>query len=175
MSATSEAATLFGNSTRLAALRETQKAEDKDTDADAGEASCPAFGYLRGLDARALAVELRFRDGNSEWYSYGLLSNWRHNPSVGLLLKFTSDVTTLVLIRGSNLSSLVSNGAVNLTDRGFQRHRILWVREMDEGELRQVAENGPTIDRIEVAEFESQEEQREWLKKTAPAFARRLT
>src|SRR5271168_286462 len=99
------------------------------------EGECPAFGYLRGLNARALAVEFRFRDGNSEWHSYSLLSSWRHNPSVGLLLKFTGDVVTLVFIRGSNLDALV-NQAVNLTDRGFQRHRITFVREMDEDELR---------------------------------------
>ncbi len=136
------------------------------------EGECPAFGYLRGLDARALAVEFRFRDGNSDWYSYSLLSNWRHNPSVGLLLKFTSDVTTLVLIRGSNLDALVADKAINLTDRGFQRHRILWVREMDEAELRQMGDSGPTIDRIEVAEFDSQENQRAWLNKAAPQFLR---
>jgi hypothetical protein len=136
------------------------------------EDQCAAFGYLRGLNARALAVEFRFRDGNSDWYSYSLLSNWRHNPSVGLLLKFTSDVTTLVLVRGSNLDALVSQGVVNLTDRGFQRHRILWVREMGEGELKAVGERGPTIDRIDVAEFENGEELREWVKKNASAFIR---
>jgi hypothetical protein len=86
--------------------------------------------------------------------------------------KFTGDVVTLVLICGSNLDALV-NQSVNLTDRGLQRHRILWVREMEEGELRQVGAAGPTIDRIEVAEFESQEELRDWLKKTAPAFVRK--
>jgi hypothetical protein len=41
---------------------------------------------------------------------------------------------------------------------------------MDEQELRRVGDRGPTIDRIEVAEFESQEEQQVWLKKAAPAF-----
>ena len=80
---------------------------------------------------------------------------------------------TLVLIRGSNLDALVGEGTVNLTDRGLQRHRILWVREMDEQELRRVGERGPTIDRIEVGEFESQEEMQEWLKKVAPAFMRK--
>jgi hypothetical protein len=172
MSASTEASSLFGNGPRLAALRESQKPDDKDKETDAGEASCPAFGYLRGLDQRALAVEFRYRDGNSDWYSYGLLSNWRHNPSVGLLLKFTSDVTTLVLIRGSNLDALVGDKAINLTDRGFQRHRILWVREMDEGELGQGNKEEPTIDCIEVAEFENQEDQQTWIKKTAPTFAR---
>jgi len=127
----------------------------------------PAIVHPLLLDSRR-----RGRYHNSDWYSYGLLSNWRHNPSVGLLLKFTSDVTTLVLIRGSNLDALVDDKAINLTDRGFQRHRILWVREMAEAELRQVGEGGPTIDRIEVGECESGEEMREWLKKEAPAFIR---
>jgi hypothetical protein len=143
-------------------------------DEESGEVeSCGAFGYLRGIRDRALALEFRYRDGNSEWLSYNLLASWRFDPSVGLLVKFTGDVVTLVLIRGSNLDALVGEGTVNLTDRGLQRHRILWVREMDEQELRRVGERGPTIDRIEVGEFESQEEAREWLKKVSPTFLRK--
>jgi hypothetical protein len=137
------------------------------------EGQCPAFGYLRGLDARALAVEFRFRNGNSDWLSYNLLAAWRYDPSVGLLLKFTSDVTTLVLIRGSNLAAAVDDKAINLTDWGFQRHRILWVKEMDGVELRHAAQSGPTIDHIEVGEFESTAEAEEWLQNVAPAFVRR--
>ncbi len=139
---------------------------------ESDEAECPAFGYLRGLDARALAVEFRFCDGNSDWYSYSLLASWRYNPSVGLLLKFTSDVTTLALIRGSNLDALVGDTAVNLTDRGFQRHRILWVREMEEAEARRIGNTGPTIDRIEVADFEGGDAMREWMRKSLPGFVR---
>ena len=147
--------------------------KDKPREEDVGEEeSCAAFGYLRGLRDGALAVEFRYRDGNREWFAYNLLASWQFNPSAGLLLKFTGDVVTLVLIRGSNLDALVGEGAVNLTDRGLQRHRILWMREMDEEELRRVGQGGPTIDRIEVAEFESQEELRKWLTKTAPAFVR---
>ncbi len=117
-------------------------------------------------------MEFRFRDGNSVWLPYSWLGPFQHNPSVGLLLKFSGDVVTLVLIRGSNLDMLV-NETVNLTDRGLQRHRILWVREMDEEELRRVGQRGPTVDRIEVAEFESNEELREWIKKAVPAFPRK--
>jgi hypothetical protein len=147
---------------------------DRPREDEAGEEdSCPAFGYLRGGRDRALAVEFRFRSGDSEGFAYSLLASWRFNPSAGLLLKFTGDIVTLVLIRGSNLDALV-NQSVNLTDRGFQRQRILWVREMDEGELRRVGAAGPTIDRIDVAEFESQEELREWLKNAAPVFVRKL-
>ncbi|HLN26701.1 MAG TPA: hypothetical protein VK395_03095 [Gemmataceae bacterium] len=149
----------------LAAL--TQEKE-KTTD----EARCAAFGFLRGLDQRALAVEFRFRDGNSDWFPYSLLALWRHNPSVGLLLKFTGDLVTLVLIRGSNLDAVLRDKEINLTDRGFQRHRITFVREMDEDELGKAGEGEPTIDRIEVAECESNEEVQAWLKKVAPAFIR---
>ena len=62
-------------------------------------------------------------------------------------------------------------GAVNLTDSGFPRHRIDWVREMDEDELRKAGEGEPTIDGIDIAEFQTAEEQREWLKR-GPAFLR---
>jgi hypothetical protein len=102
--------------------------------------------------------------------SNSCLVSWRFNPSVGLMLKFTGDVVTLVLIRGSNLDALV-NDSVDLP-HGIQRHRIMWVREMDKAETRQVGQAGPTIDKIEVAEFESQEEMREWLTKAAPSFLR---
>jgi hypothetical protein len=136
------------------------------------EQSCAAFGYLRGIREQALMLELRFRNGNREFYPYGLLGPVRYNPSVGLLLRYSGDVVTLVLIRGSNLDALVHQGAVNLTDRGIQRHRILWIREMDEAELCRPPKGEPTIDRIEVGEFESHEALREWLEKKVPAFVR---
>jgi hypothetical protein len=139
---------------------------------EAEEESCAAFGFLRGLDARALAVEFRFCNGNSEWHAYSCLVSWRYNPSVGLLLKFTSDVTTLVLVHGTNLDVPVGDAQVNLTDRGLQRHRITYVREMDEDELQRSRQGQPTIDRIEVAECDTAEAEREWLKARAPTFLR---
>ncbi len=139
---------------------------------DDESASCLAYSYLRGLHERALAVEFRFKTGDSEFFPYSLLGSWRYNPSVGLLLKFTGDVTSLVLIRGSNLDAVV-NDSVNLTDRGFQRHRILAVREMDKDALEKTGEGQPTVDRFDIGEFESAEEQRAWLAKTAPAFVRK--
>jgi hypothetical protein len=55
---------------------------------------------------------------------------------------------------------------------GLQRRRVLWVREMSEEEIRHVGDSGPTIDSIQVAEFESQAVLKEWLTEHAPAFAR---
>jgi hypothetical protein len=159
----------YQSSPQLAAIT-SRLPKEREADKPSEEESCPAFGYLRGLRERAVGVEFRFRDGNSDWHAYSHLSSFRFNPSVGLLLKFTGDVVTLVLIRGSNLDAVVNQSVVNLTDRGFQRHRVLWVREMDEDELLRVGQSGPTIDKIEVGEFESQDEIREWLKGTAPGF-----
>lgn len=138
-------------------------------DADEAEASCAAFGYLRSVREHAAAVEFRFKDGNSRWFSYHWLGTWQHNPSEGLLLTFTGDVVYLVLVRGSNLDKPHHEGAVNLTS-GLQRHRVLWVREMTEEDIKQAGDTGPTIDSIEVAALQSQDAIKDWLGKKAPAF-----
>ena len=145
---------------------------NKEADADGTEASCGAFGYLRGLRDVSAAVELRFRDGNSTWFPYTWLGNWQYSPSDGLLLKFSGDLVYLVLIRGSNLDRPLNEGSINLTHAGLQRHRVLWVREMTAEEIRNVGETGPTIDSIETAEFESHSDLKAWLGKNAPAFVR---
>jgi hypothetical protein len=144
----------------------------KEAEAEGAEASCGAFGYLRGLRDQSAAMELRFRDGNSIWFPYAWLGNWQYNPSDGLLLKFSGDLVYLVLIRGSNLDRPLNEGAINLTHAGLQRHRVLWVREMTAEEIRQVGEKGPTIDSIEVAEFETHSDLKAWLSKHAPEFSR---
>jgi hypothetical protein len=144
----------------------------EETDGEEAGSSAAAFGYLRGIKDLPGAVEFRFRDGNSTWFPYGWLGPWRYNPSEGLLLKFSGDLVYLVLIRGSNLDKPLSEGAINLTSGGLQRHRVAWIREMSEEEIRQVGETGPTIDSIELAEFENHDELKEWVKKKAPAFLR---
>jgi hypothetical protein len=147
-------------------------AADKDKSQNTDEDSCSAFGYLRGNHERALALEFRFRNGNRAWFPYSWLGPWQYHPSTGLLIKFTGDLVTLVLIRGSNLDMHLPQNAMNLTDRGLQRHRILWIREMEPEELRKTGEQAPTIDRIDIAEFATHEEMCEWLKSNGPAFLR---
>jgi hypothetical protein len=142
----------------------------KEAEAEAPVASCAAFGYLRGLRDTGASLELRFRDGKSTWFPYSWLGTWQYNPCEGLLLKFSGDLVYLVLIRGSNLDKPLNEGAINLTTGGLQRQRVLWVREMSEEEIRQVGETAPTIDSIQVAEFESHAQLKEWLGKHAAAF-----
>jgi len=143
---------------------------NKASDAEETEASCAAFGYLRGIGDRAAAVEFRFQNGIRRWFAYSLLGTWQYNPSEGLLLKFSGDLVALVLIRGSNLDLPLNDGHMNLTSGGLQRQRVVWIREMAEEDIKSVGETGPTIDSIEVAEFESQADLKAWLSKKAPAF-----
>ena len=55
------------------------------TPTEGEEEACPAFGFLRGVGDRAVAVEFRLQNGNSEWHSYNCLNSFRFNPSVGNL------------------------------------------------------------------------------------------
>lgn len=127
------------------------------------EDTCPAFGYLRGIRERALCVELRFADGNSEAFPYSWLGPVKYNPSAGLLLKFVGDVVYLVLVEGSNLNALV-NDTVSLYDRGLQRHRVTWVREMARAERERAGEGEVVIDRIRTLAHRPDEEPRaDWL------------
>jgi hypothetical protein len=139
-------------------------------EAESEEASCGAFGYLRGIKDRANNLEFRFRDGNMIWFPYGWMGPCRYDPSEGLLLKFSGDLVYLVLIRGSNLDLPLNDGNMNLTTGGLQRHRVVWIREMPEEDIKSIGETGPTIDKITVAEFETHTDLKEWLSQNAPAF-----
>jgi len=139
-------------------------------EAEAEEASCAAFGYLRGIKDRASAVEFRFRAGNTVWFPYAWLGPCRFDPSEGLLLKFSGDLVYLVLVKGSNLDLPLNDGHMNLTAGGLQRHRVVWIREMPEEDIKNVGETGPTVDSIEVAEFESNADLKHWLSEHAPGF-----
>jgi hypothetical protein len=100
-----------------------------------------------------------------------LLGPWRYDPSEGLLLlKFNGDLTYVVLIRGSNLDKPLNEGAINLTTGGLQRQKVVWIRQMSKTDIQQVGNSGPTIDSIQVEEFESQTALKEWLGKNAPTF-----
>jgi hypothetical protein len=88
------------------------------------------------------------------------------------LLKFSGDLVYLVLIRGSNLDKPIKEGAINLTTGGLQRNRVVWIREMSKEDVQKVGDAGPTVDSIQVEEFESQAALKEWLGNNAPAFVR---
>ena len=146
-------------------------ADGKNSLEGGAEGACAAFGYLRGLHERANSIEFRLGDGNSVWFPYGWLGTVKFDPSQGLLIKFSGDLVYLVLIRGSNLDRSIEGGGIDLIRAGLQRHRVLWVREMSEEDIRDTGENGPTIDSIAIAEFESHSELKKWLDDEASSFS----
>jgi len=134
------------------------------------EGSCAAFGFLRGIRDSSASVEMRLRSGNSMWFPYSWLGPWRYDPSEGLLLKFSGDVVSLVLIKGSNLAKPLADSSINLTHAGLQRSRVLWIREMTSDEIERVGDTAPTIDSILIGEFTDHDARREWLQANAPVF-----
>lgn len=156
----------------LAALRGNARRTEAPAAAQGDEDSCPAFGFLRGIRERSLSLELRFADGNSLAFPYSWLGPVKYNPSAGLLLKFVGDLVYLVLVEGSNLNALV-NDTVSLYDRGLQRHRVTWVREMARAERERAGEGEVVIDRIRTLAHRPDEEPRaDWL---APFRTERLS
>jgi hypothetical protein len=129
-----------------------------------------AFGYLRGLRERADALELRFLSGNRTWFPYSWLGCWKFDPSDGLLLKFSGDLVYLVHVTGVNLHQPLAQSTTNLTTSGLQRHRIVWMREMAEEDIRRVTPDTPAIETIRIAECETNAAVLEWLERHAPAF-----
>jgi hypothetical protein len=121
-------------------------------DLNLDEEECRAFGYLRGMRDRALSIEFRFADGHSLAFPYTWLGTMQYQPSAGLLLKFNGDEITLVLLEGSNLNALV-NGSVSLYDRGIQRHRVTWVREMPRHEAAKAGEGDVAIRCIRMVSY----------------------
>lgn len=149
-----------------AGLRELLQSRGTD---EASEASGAAFGCVRSPQEQAAAIEFRFRGGNSIWLSYHWLGSWHYNPSEGLLLKFSGDLMYLVMIRGSNLDRPIKGGTATLA-AALQQHRVFWVREMADEDAQAVGDAGPTIGSIQVVEFESNKELKEWLRQHVPAF-----
>ena len=145
--------------------------QTKDEESEVEEnSSSRAFGFLRGSRDQSAAVEFRFKSGNSISFPYNWLGTWKYDPSEGILIKFSGDLVYLVLLKGSNLDKPLKGGAVTLMRAGFQRHRLMWVREMSEADIRNAEPTEPIIDSIEIEEFESHAALKEWLAKKAPAF-----
>jgi hypothetical protein len=140
----------------------TTQVEVKSVESDEDE--CRAFGFLRGIRDRALSLELRFADGNSESHAYNWLGPIKYNPSAGLLLKFVGDMIYLVLLEGSNLNALV-NGAVSLYS-GILRHRVTWIAEMTRHQTNSAEAGEVTIEQIRTLAHSAGEEPQDvaWLK-----------
>lgn len=118
--------------------------DDNAPGADAeGTDDLGGFGWLRGIQARAVMLELRKKDGNILAIGYGYLDHVEFDPSEGIRLSVAG---RKIRIKGRNL-----NEAVRPTIRlfeGITRHRVPWVRESDRAETMEAGKDATVIDSI---------------------------
>jgi len=103
-----------------------------------------AFGLLRGIRDRAIMLEFRKKDGNSQALAYAWLESAAFDPSEGITLQLGSRKIRLV---GRNLNQAGPNGLGLFT--AITRHRVLWIQEADEPAILQALDSATLIERIE--------------------------
>lgn len=104
-----------------------------------------AFGWLRGIRDRAIMLELLLKDGSITALDYHLLQRADFNPSDGITLHFGQ---TVVKITGGNLNAESPRGARLFT--GIVRHRVPWVKELDEPAAVEVPKGATVIEAIRI-------------------------
>lgn len=104
-----------------------------------------AFGVLRGTHDRALMLELHKKDGTIESFGYAWLARATYEPSEGIVLHFSG---TTVKIIGRNLNSELRPN-VRLFS-AICRHRVPWIREMDEPTNWKAARLATVVEEIKV-------------------------
>ena len=97
------------------------------------------FGWRRGVNARAISLELRKRDGNILALSYAFLERALFDPSSGITLWFAGQK---VLIRGRHLNTEV-RPTVRLF-AGITAHRVPFIQEASRPTAIE-AEDGETV------------------------------
>lgn len=112
------------------------------TDAE-GTDDLGGFGWLRGIQSRAVMLALHKKDGSILAVGYGYLDHAEFDPSDGILLSVAG---RKIRIKGRNL-----NDAVRPTIRlfeGITRHRVPWVRELDQAESIEAGDKATVITSI---------------------------
>jgi hypothetical protein len=98
---------------------------DADSDLD-GTEDLFAFGWLRGARDRAIALEMRKKDGHILAINYSWIERFEFEPSEGITLHAGGQK---IYMRGRNLNAEVRPNLRLFT--GLCRHRVAWVLEAD--------------------------------------------
>lgn len=103
-----------------------------------------AFGFLRGLNVRAIMLELRHKDGRLTAFPYSYLTKVEFDPSEGLTLHFGDNTVKLV---GRNLNAETRTN-VRLFG-ALVRHRVPWIQEADRATSLEAPDDAVVIEQIE--------------------------
>jgi len=102
-----------------------------------------AFGWLRGVQDRALMLEIRHKDGRVSFKGYAWLQSGEFDPSEGITLNFSGET---VKITGQNLNA-EARPNVRLF-AGIIRHRVPWIQEADGADVVQAAQDAVVIEEV---------------------------
>jgi hypothetical protein len=108
-----------------------------------------AYACVRGIKDRCLMIDFRFLNGKREAFAYSMLEQVTFEPSEGMMLRFLG---VKVLVRGRNFAVLSSNG-VSLLE-AIHRHRVPWLREVEEFRGKTQAKDTVVVMKIEITREE---------------------
>jgi hypothetical protein len=104
-----------------------------------------AFGWLRGVQDRALMLEIRHKDGRLSAKGYSWLQSADFDPSEGITLNFSGET---VRITGRNLNSEVRPNVRLLA--GIERHRVPWIQESARAAVIEAAKDSVVVEEVKV-------------------------
>lgn len=102
-----------------------------------------AFGWLRGVQERAIMLEIRHKDGRVTAKGYSWLQSAEFDPSTGITLNFSGEKVT---IAGRNLNA-EARPNVRLF-AGILRHRVPWIQEADGATVLQAAKVAVLVEEV---------------------------
>jgi hypothetical protein len=104
-----------------------------------------AFGWLRGVQDRAIMLEIRHKDGRVTAKGYSWLQSAEFDGSNGITLNFSGETITIV---GRNLNA-EARPNIRLF-AGILRHRVPWIQEADEPTVVEAAKEAVIIEKVGV-------------------------
>jgi hypothetical protein len=104
-----------------------------------------AFGWLRGVQDRAIMLEIRHKDGRITAKGYSWLQSAEFDPSSGITLNFSGEKIT---IAGRNLNA-EARPNIRLF-AGIVRHRVPWIQEADGAAVIQAGNDAVIIEQVKV-------------------------
>jgi|SRR5579863_6600276 len=113
-------------------------------EADATE-DLGAFGWLRGVQERAIMLEIRHKDGSITARGYSWLQGADFDPSSGITLNFSGEKIT---IAGRNLNAEARQNVRLFA--GILRHRVPWIQEADGADVLEAAKDAVVIEDVKV-------------------------
>jgi hypothetical protein len=104
-----------------------------------------AFGWLRGVQERAIMLEIRHKDGRITAKGYSWLQSAEFDPSSGITLNFSGETVT---ITGRNLGGEARPNIRLLA--GILRHRVPWIQEADGADVLEAATDAVVVEEVKV-------------------------